>query len=351
MIGLETEEDSATVVLENRRFDVRVNGDEAGNDGAAAHRCTIVRFEFTLTEFLKSHIHVCPHVLTSIQRDVCSLSILIVFFFFLSILCIPLDVHPFRTIYFDIRILHREKRMKQLYYYQVFRFSISTIPWFAFVKSDSYDFFLQQFSRFIFPLLIPLWHETQQFHKIEEGTFFREGEIWLIVDPGLGPRRFHVIVREGGKTWIRGGLFFFLLHAHTHTRTHTREVVGWRVNDRTMSPVWCTRTLYDDSICGWKAECTLNASKISHLEFLSMVYPPPRKRFDKGSNSFTFGNDRLWSSIETADSCLDRSVITEIRSEMALPPLAEPQSLCDSVNYYWIDFKRNGNVLGKIWDI
>lgn len=82
MIGLETEEDSATVVVENRRFDVRVNGDEAGNDGAAAHRCTIVRFEFTLTEFLKSHIHVCPHVLTSIQRDVCSLSILIVFFFF-----------------------------------------------------------------------------------------------------------------------------------------------------------------------------------------------------------------------------------------------------------------------------
>lgn len=81
MIGLETEEDSATVVLENRRFDVRVNGDEAGNDGAAARRCTIVRFEFTLTEFLKSHIHVCPHVLTSIQRDVCSLSILIVFFF------------------------------------------------------------------------------------------------------------------------------------------------------------------------------------------------------------------------------------------------------------------------------
>lgn len=127
MIRLETEEDSATVVLENRRFDVRVNGDEAGNDGAAARRCTIVRFEFTLTEFLKSHIHVCPHVLTSIQRDVCSLSILIVFFFFLSILCIPLDVHPFRTIYFDIRILYREKRMKQLYYYQVFRFSISLI--------------------------------------------------------------------------------------------------------------------------------------------------------------------------------------------------------------------------------
>lgn len=48
----------------------------------------IVRFEFTLTEFLKSHIHVCPHVLTT---DVCSLSILIVFLFFLpsSILCIP----------------------------------------------------------------------------------------------------------------------------------------------------------------------------------------------------------------------------------------------------------------------
>lgn len=235
MIGLETEEDSATVVLENRRFDVRVNGDEAGNDGAAAHRCTIVRFEFTLTEFLKSHIHVCPHVLTSIQRDVCSLSILIVFFFFLSILCIPLDVHPFRTIYFDIRILYREKRMKQLYYYQVFRFSISTIPWFAFVKSDSYDFFLQQFSRFIFPLLIPLWHETQQFHKIEEGTFFREGEIWLIVDPGLGPRRFHVIVREGGKTWIRGGLFFFLLHAHTHTNAHTN--VKWS-DDEWMTGQW-----------------------------------------------------------------------------------------------------------------
>lgn len=91
MIGLETEEDSATVVLENQRLDVRVNGDEAGNDGAAARRCTIVRFEFTLTEFLKSHIHVCPHVLTSIQRDVCSLSILIVFFFF------PIHlVHPSR---------------------------------------------------------------------------------------------------------------------------------------------------------------------------------------------------------------------------------------------------------------
>lgn len=88
--------------------------------------------------------------------------------------------------------------MKQLYYYQVFHFSISLIR--IRIKSDSYDFFLQQFSRFIFPLLIPLWHETQQFHKIEEGTFFREGEIWLIVDPGLGPRRFHVIVREGGKT-------------------------------------------------------------------------------------------------------------------------------------------------------
>lgn len=48
----------------------------------------IVRFEFTLTEFLKSHIHVCPHVLTT---DVCSLSILIVFLFFLPpsiLLCI-----------------------------------------------------------------------------------------------------------------------------------------------------------------------------------------------------------------------------------------------------------------------
>lgn len=350
MIGLETEEDSATVVLENRRLDVRVNGDEAGNDGAAAHRCTIVRFEFTLTEFLKSHIHVCPHVLTSIQRDVCSLSILIVFFFSYPSCASLSTCIPFVQ-FISIYEFYIEKNVWSNYI--IINFSISMIPWFAFVKSDSYDFFLQQFSRFIFPLLIPLWHETQQFHKIEEGTFFREGEIWLIVDPGLGPRRFHVIVREGGKTWIRGGLFFFLLHTHTHTheRTHEREVVGWRVNDRTMSPVWCTRTLYDDSICGWKAECTLNASKISHLEFLSMVYPPPRKRFDKGSNSFTFGNDRLWSSIETADSCLDRSVITEIRSEMALPPLAEPQSLCDSVNYYWIDFKRNGNILGKIWDI
>lgn len=233
MIGLETEENSATVVLENRRFDVRVNGDEADNDGAAARRCTIVRFEFTLTEFLKSHIHVCPHVLTSIQRDVCSLSILIVFFFFSYPSCASLSTCIPFVQFISIYEFYIEKNVWSNYI--IIKFSIFPSPWFAFVKSDSYDFFLQQFSRFIFPLLIPLWHETQQFHKIEEGTFFREGEIWLIVDPGLGPRRFHVIVREGGKTWIRGGLFFFLLHAHTHTNAHTN--VKWS-DDEWMTGQW-----------------------------------------------------------------------------------------------------------------
>lgn len=148
------------------------------------------------------------------------------------------------------------------------------IPWFAFVKSDSYDFFLQQFSRFIFPLLIPLWHETQQFHKIEEGTFFREGEIWLIVDPGLEPRRFHVIVREGGKTWIRGGLFFFLLHAHTHTRTHTRTWSGrmtseWQDNEPGLmhaNALWRFNMWMESGV---HSECIQNISSRISLHSLS----------------------------------------------------------------------------------
>lgn len=130
MIGLETEEDSATVVLENRRLDVRVNGDEAGNDGAAAHRCTIVRFEFTLTEFLKSHIHVCPHVLTSIQRDVCSLSILIVFFFF------PIHlVHPSRRASLSYNLFRYTNFISRKTYEAIIL--LSSFPFFHLLDSHS----------------------------------------------------------------------------------------------------------------------------------------------------------------------------------------------------------------------
>lgn len=153
--------------------------------------------------------------------------------------------------------------------------------WFLEIQDndDNKDDFLRESESHDSPFLF--WSlcgtKRNSFIKSKEGTFFSggRGEIWLIVDPGLGPRRFHVIVGEGGKTWIRGGLFFFLLHAHTHTNTDTYaytyegEVVGWRVNDRTMSPVWCTRTLYDDSIwmeSGVHSQCIENiSSRISLL--------------------------------------------------------------------------------------
>ena len=56
----------------------------------------------------------------------------------------------------------------------------------------------------------------------------------------------------GNYIRIRGGLFFVMRNKpvliHICLYTHGKGG-GWWLNDRTMSLVWCTRMLYDDSIC------------------------------------------------------------------------------------------------------
>lgn len=42
-----------------------------------------------------------------------------------------------------------------------------------------------------------------------------------MVDPGLGPRRFHVIVREGKREL---GVVYF---SSSYTRTHTHTTLKW----------------------------------------------------------------------------------------------------------------------------
>lgn len=116
----------------------------------------------------------------------------------------------------------------------------------------------------------------QQFHKIERRNVFfgREGRnlvdrwSWLRTAPFSRNR-------GGGREGKRelGVVYFSSSYTHIHTDTYAYiyegEVVGWRVNDRTMSPVWCTRTLYDDSIwmeSGVHSQCIENiSSRISLL--------------------------------------------------------------------------------------
>lgn len=226
--------------------------------------------------------------------------------------------------------------------------------WFLEIQDndDNKDDFLRESESHDSPFLF--WSlcgtKRNSFIKSKEGTFFSggRGEIWLIVDPGLGPRRFHVIVGEGGKTWIRGGLFFLLLHAHTHrhVRTHVRRWSGrmtseWQDNEPGL--------MHANAL--WRFNMDGKRSALSmHRKYLISNFSPPRKRFDKGSNSFTFGKRSfVRSSIETADSCLDRSVITEIRSEMALPELQTRYAI--RLIILGSFFKRNGNILGKKYGI
>lgn len=77
--------------------------------------------------------------------------------------------------------------------------------WFLEIQDndDNKDDFLRESESHDSPFLF--WSlcgtKRNSFIKSKEGTFFSggRGEIWLIVDPGLGPRRFHVIVGEGGR--------------------------------------------------------------------------------------------------------------------------------------------------------
>lgn len=311
----------------------------------------IVRFEFTLTEFLKSHIHVCLHVLT----DVCSLSILIVFLFS------PLHPSCCASLSHNLFHMKQRKNVRSIYYYLRSSWFFLMIVkskrfflWFLEIQDndDNKDDFLRESESHDSPFLF--WSlcgtKRNSFIKSKEGTFFSggRGEIWLIVDPGLGPRRFHVIVGEGGKTWIRGGLFFFLLHAHTHrhVRIHIRRWSGrmtseWQDNEPGL--------MHANAL--WRFNMDGKRSALSmHRKYLISNFSPPRKRFDKGSNSFTFGKRSfVRSSIETADSCLDRSVITEIRSEMALPELQTRYAI--RLIILGSFFKRNGNILGKKYGI
>lgn len=184
---------------------------------------TIVRFEFTLTEFLKSHIH--ARATSSIQTDVSSLSIPIDFSY-PSSPSLSFVLHyefytgifvKYRRVFnlhnsFDIHIRSKSN------FNDLSRASRNT--------DDNEDDRLREWSLTVLDsplLLIPLWHERNSFIKSKKDSPFFEGGggIWLMVDPGLGPRRFHVIVREGKREL---GVVYF---SSSYTRTHTHTTLKW----------------------------------------------------------------------------------------------------------------------------
>jgi len=85
-----------------------------------------------------------------------------------------------------------------------------------------------------------------------------------------------------------------------HTNARDRKGGGWRVNDRTMSPVWCTRMLYDDSICTPRSVA------------LSMHLRGPMRTLREPTGAYT-GQARISPS----------TARTEIPARSARPPIEE----------------------------
>lgn len=159
------------------------------------------------------------------------------------------------------------------------------------------------------------------------------------LDPGLGSQG--VSHEDTGAPWQGGKcelgvVYFFIffsrevnqqryMHMWPHMCMYTyihirpnRTGGGWRVNDRTMSPVWCTRMLYDDSIytprgkdgsvaLSMHRKSTKGSDFFHHTRMYIHIYVDIYKESEREEKSCTvawFDSSDWWIDIYIHDVCI-----------------------------------------------